>query len=108
MEEIEKIIKEKSNVDEVILTGCFYCDEESEVIKEIVNRGFIKVKFEGKTYHAFTGNAEVTYDHMFYINTKKGFKVSKTKVLETESVVDQSRHIFISDHFPISAQLTAI
>ena len=108
LEEIEKIIKEKSNVDEVILTGCFYCDEESEVIKEIVNRGFIKVKFEGKTYHAFTGNAEVTYDHMFYLNTKKGFKVSKTKVLETESVVDQSRHIFISDHFPIIAQLTAI
>ena len=47
-------------------------------------------------------------DKLKSVNTKKGFKVSKTKVLETESVVDQSRHIFISDHFPISAQLTAI
>ena len=106
---ILKKIKEISNnfnseYDLIILGGCFYCDEDDNIINEILNFGFIKIDFE-KSFHNFTGIGISHWDYIFYYN-KSLFNIKNTNVLKNESVIDSGKNVFISDHFPIFAEFS--
>lgn len=106
LETMDKIIKETEKNDFVILGGCLYCDEDDPLIKLIIENGFSKVKFNKHTFHDFTGTGYKTYDYIFYknIENKKGIKLKKCYVYDSESIINKEKNIYISDHYPVSAE----
>ena len=89
----------ESNFDLIIFGGCFYCEENDIIINEICNFGFVKINFD-KTYHNFTGKGINHWDYLFYYNKSK-FNINVIKVLNEESIIEQGKNNFVSDHFPI-------
>ena len=104
-------IKDISNnfsddIDLIIFGGCFYCEENDIIINEICNFGFVKINFN-KTFHNFIGNAIYHWDYLFYYKNNK-FNVDFSKVIDKESIIDQRKNIFVSDHFPVFVQFESI
>lgn len=106
LETMKKIINEAESIDFVILGGCYYCDEDDPLIKLIIANGFSKVKFNKCTFHGFTGTGYKTYDYIFFknIENKKGIKLKKCNVYDSESIINKAKNIYISDHYPVSAE----
>ena len=86
----------------ILIGGCFYCEENDEIIDMIKNDGFKEIIFEN-SYHGFTGIGKKHWDYLFYKENEE-IKETNVKILKDESVVDQNRNIYISDHFPIFAE----
>ena len=83
----------------ILIGGCFYCDENDEIIEMIKNDGFKEIMFEN-SFHGFTGIGNKHWDYLFY-KENEDFKEKNVKILKDESVIDKNKNIFISDHFPI-------
>ena len=103
LNQIDKIMKKYNDNIIIFLGGCFYCDEDDKIIKMIIDFGFNIIDNEN-TYHDFMGYAFKRWDYMFYINPKDKISCRKVKVFSEESVIDQAKGIYASDHFPLYSE----
>ena len=105
--ESEKILKNFPDTRMVFLGGCFYCEEDDELIYKIKQLGYHEIMFEN-TFHDFTGEADRHWDYMFWReisydeNTTITYKNSF--VLKEDSIVNLRNQQFISDHYPVIAE----
>ena len=103
LKEIKKIMNKYNDNVIIFLGGCFYCDEDDEIIQLIEDFGFNRIHSDN-TYHNFTGYAFKKWDYMFYIDCKNKITCKKVKVFSEESVIDDKLEIFASDHFPLYSE----
>ena len=101
LKQIEKIMKNNEEDEFIFLGGSFYIEENNEkVMEKIINFGFTEIPFTN-TYHGITGNEKKNYDYFFYIDRTDSIKITDFSTYINESVINKSKHYFVSDHYPI-------
>ncbi len=108
LNESEKILKKFPNTKMLFLGGCFYCEEDDELILKLKEFGYNEVLFEN-TFHDFVGDADRHWDYMFWrdINHDESnliIKFKKSFVLKKDSIIDLNKRQYISDHYPAIAE----
>ena len=108
LNESEKILKKFPNIKMIFLGGCFYCEEDDELILKLKEFGYNEVIFEN-TFHDFAGDADRHWDYMFWrdINHDESnliIKFKKSFVLKEDSIIDLNKGQYISDHYPVIAE----
>ena len=107
LEEIPKILGIFPYCKFVFLGGCFYCEDDDEVIIKIKDNGFNEVVY-GNTFHDFTGEADRHWDYLFWKNVNNydnvRLELKGAYVNKKDGTVDENNKVYISDHFPVIAQ----
>ena len=108
LNESEKILKNFSETKTIFLGGCFYCEEDDELIYKLKEYGYNEVIFEN-TFHDFTGDADRHWDYLFWkeINNEKNdlkIHLKNALVPKKDSTIDLRNQQYISDHYPVIAQ----
>ena len=109
LEESEKILHKYPNVQFVFLGGCFYCEEDDEIIDKIKSFKYKEIMFEN-TFHDFTGEADRHWDYLFWkeYNTEKAIKFRRALVPKKYSTISEEKKQYISDHYPCFAEFELI
>ena len=105
LNEGKKLIEKFPEIKFIFMGGCFYCEENDDIIFYIKNQGFNEVIFEN-TYHEFTGNATKHWDYLFWME-KNGYddlQVKSSSVLKKEGTIDEKVGVYVSDHFPVHVE----
>ena len=108
LNESEKILKNFSETKTIFLGGCFYCEEDDELIYKLKEYGYNEVIFEN-TFHDFTGDADRHWDYLFWkeINNEKNdlkIHLKDALVPKKDSTIDLRNQQYISDHYPVIAE----
>ena len=108
LNESEKILNNFSETKIVFLGGCFYCEEDDELISKLKEYGYREVIFEN-TFHDFTGEADRHWDYLFWKEVNHEIGDSKTElktvfVPKKDSTIDFRNNQYISDHYPVIAE----
>ena len=108
LNESEKVIRKFPDTRMIFLGGCFYCEEDDQLINKLKSSGYNEVMFEN-TFHDFTGEADRHWDYMFWKerNMERGdtkIELKKAIVPKGDSTIDLNRQQFISDHYPVIAE----
>ena len=108
LNESEKILNNFSETKAVFLGGCFYCEEDDELIFKLKQYGYREVIFEN-TFHDFTGEADRHWDYLFWkvVNHESGdskIELKNAFVPKKDSTIDFRTNQYISDHYPVIAE----
>ena len=106
--ESEKVLRNFPDTKMVFLGGCFYCEEDDELIGKLKEFGYNEVMFEN-TFHDFAGDADRHWDYMFWreLNVHDNNTIIKLKrsfVLKEDSIINLRNQQYISDHYPVIAE----
>ena len=106
LNESEKILRNFPDTKIIFLGGCFYCEEDDDVVNKLKEKGYNEVMFEN-TFHDFTGEADRHWDYLFWkqnFGDNINIKLKKSFVLKEDSVINLRNQQFISDHYPFIAE----
>ena len=109
LEESEKILHKFPNIQFVFLGGCFYCEEDDEVIDRIKSYRYKEIIFEN-TFHDFTGEADRHWDYLFWkeYNSENNIEFRRAFVPKKDSTISETKKQYISDHYPCFAEFELI
>ena len=107
LNESEKILKNFPDTKVIFLGGCFYCEEDDEVIDKLKEKGYNEVMFEN-TFHDFTGEADRHWDYLFWKENfgkkKLNIELKKALVPKDDCIINLRNQQYISDHYPVLAE----
>ena len=104
LNESEKILRNFPETKVVFLGGCFYCEEDDEIIEKLKNKGYKEILFEN-TFHDFTGDADRHWDYLFWKeNDDINIELKKAFVPKKDSIINLKKQQYISDHYPVISE----
>ena len=107
LNESEKILRNFPDTKVIFLGGCFYCEEDDEVIDKLKEKGYNEVMFEN-TFHDFTGEADRHWDYLFWKENfgkkKLNIELKKAFVPKDDCIINLRNQQYISDHYPVIAE----